>query len=45
MVNNSTIQSAIFNIFNIDDNITVYKLKSLETKAMKTTVIKRRSYN
>lgn len=33
MINKSTIQGAMFNIFNIDDNIPVYKLKSLETKA------------
>ena len=33
MINKSTLQSAMFNIFNIDDNIPVYKLKSLETKA------------
>ena len=32
MINKSTIQGAMFNIFNIADNIPVYKLKNLKTQ-------------
>ena len=32
MINKSTLQGAMFNIFNIDDNIPVYKLKNLKTR-------------
>lgn len=33
MINKSTLQGAMFNVFNIDDDIPVYKLKSLEANS------------
>lgn len=42
MINTSTIKSAMFGIFGIDDNIPIYKLKNLKTQTTTNKSYKKR---